>query len=119
MNAEPLNQERSAISDTDPCPGGDRSQNAVSVKELPQFFIGRGEVRNFIFQQIARTDVAYLFQVTPPGCRSHFEIFYRRVNGRFWAVSYPRAEAFGVWALTARTLTDAEARFHSLNTAQP
>lgn len=112
------NQELSPESEAILQPDGDHSPNGTSPRELPQSFVGTGEVRGFEFTQVARTDAAYLYRVQLPGeptDRCHYEVFRREVNARFGTVSYPSCKAFGIWAWTASTLADAERRFHSLN----
>jgi hypothetical protein len=72
-------------------------------RELPETFVGRGEVRGFNFTQIAYSPNAvfptYLYQVDNAGT-THYEIFARKQNHRHGVISYPTANAFGVWAKT-------------------
>lgn len=54
------------------------------MKELEKVFIGRGEVKGFYFEQVAKSDKAYLYKVTcAEGTRPYYEIFERRINTQF------------------------------------
>ena len=91
------------------------AQNATSqYKELPIEFEGRGEVRGFRFRQILKSDKGYVYEVRQPELPPHYEVFRRVENPRFKCVSYPGSNSFGVWASTAKSLTDAFKRFDSL-----
>jgi hypothetical protein len=72
------------------------------MKELKEYFTGRGQVKGYIFNQIKRTDYAYLYEVLQDG-RIHYEVFKRKENTLYDCVSYPTDKAFGVWAFTCMT----------------
>ena len=83
------------------------------MKELPKRFMGRGEVKGFIFRQIRCADRAFLYEVNTGG-GIHYEVFRKRINRRFARLSYPTANAFGIWAWTYSSLEKAELRFSQL-----
>lgn len=100
---------------TDP-PYNEPTQNGQSAtpKELPVNFSGRGEVKGFLFRQIAKSDAGYLYEVSTPYGIQHFEIFKKTENKRFGCLSYPRSIRFGVIAKNSRTLNEAMKKFNDL-----
>lgn len=71
----------------------------MEVKDLKEEFEGTGEVKGFKFIQKAKNDVAYLYEVhVTDVVECHYEVFEKRINTMFNCVSYPKANAFGVWA---------------------
>lgn len=84
------------------------------MKPLPIEFIGRGEVRGFVFTQILMSDKAYFYQVKPNG-RIQYEVFKKKENSRFGTVSYPTSNAFGKWAWTYMCFGLAKKKFDELN----
>jgi len=89
----------------------DRAKNSTSPHELPQIFVGRGEVRGFIFKQVLADDSRYVYRVTQPGGLNHYEVFRKIINHRFNCISYPGSKSFGVTAWTCRTLDEAMSKF--------
>lgn len=86
------------------------------MKELDKVFIGRGEVKGFYFEQVAKSDKAYIYRVQcARGTRPYYEIFERRINTQFDNVSYPKSKAFGRWAWTTYDEDKAWRIFESLN----
>ena len=82
------------------------------MKELALEFTGIGEVRHFVFKQVKRNDVAYIYEVTQPDTdRKHYEVFLRMENTRFGTVTYPSAKAFGLYAWNCLSLEAAEKKF--------
>lgn len=67
------------------------------MKELEKTFIGRGEVRGFVFTQKEKTETGYIYEVQN-GDYTYFEVFAKKINRRFGGVCYPTSAAFGVWA---------------------
>ena len=64
---------------------------------LKKHFIGKGEVKGFIFQQVYRDSQWYIYQVNS----DWYEVFLRRtLNGK---EIYPRSRQFGktAWYLTS------------------
>jgi hypothetical protein len=84
------------------------------MKELELTFIGRGEVRHFAFEQVAKSDTAYIYKVTPPNSKHHYEVFARKVNERFNTITYPSSPAFGRYAFTWSDFDKALAVFNTL-----
>lgn len=67
------------------------------MKELKEYFVGRGEVKGFIFNQIINTKYGYIYEVNT-GHKKHYEVFKKRINTMFDCVSYPTSKSFGLWA---------------------
>jgi len=84
-------------------------------KELPEFFIGRGEVKGCSFRLVQRSCSAYIYEVLQPFCDKRYEVFKRKEDARFGKIAYPKASAFGIWAWSARTIEKAEKYFHQIN----
>ena len=93
------------------------------IKKLEIEFEGTGEVKGFKFKQIASSDNAFLYEVTPPDAKSHFEVFTRKTTllcvdfeNRVYSetdfkVIYPKVNDFGVWAWC---ISDREKAFDKL-----
>ena len=77
------------------------------MKELEKEFIGRGEVRGFIFTQLIKNEYGYIYQVSNNG-NIYFEVFRRKENTQFNCISYPKSPAFGIWAWSKTTFEDAQ-----------
>ncbi len=89
------------------------------MKELETTFSGRGEVKGFSFRQVERTGRAYIYEVTHPDvAKPHFEVFKRKENSRFGVISYPKANAFGLWAWTYPTLEMARQKLAVISQAK-
>lgn len=84
------------------------------VKPLKQRFEGVGEVRGFKFNQIIRSDRAFLYEVDT-GDQIHHECFKRLINTRYSCESYPGSKSFGLVAWTFMTLESAIEKFNQLN----
>jgi hypothetical protein len=76
------------------------------MKELKEYFTGRGQVKGYIFNQIKRTEYAYLYEVKENG-RIHYEVFKRKENTLYDCISYPTDKAFGIWAWTLMDIESA------------
>ena len=85
------------------------------MKPLPIEFIGRGEVKGYVFRQISATDRAYLYEVRTTNTNVHYEVFKLKINKRFDCVSYPTSKAFGVYAWTYMCLGLAKKKFDEIN----
>ena len=83
------------------------------MKELEENFIGRGEVRGFIFTQIKKSEYAYVYKVDN-GFSVNYEVFFRKENTQFNCISYPSSKAFGIWAWAATKNTYLD-KFEELN----
>jgi hypothetical protein len=86
------------------------------MKELQKYFIGRGEMKGFVFTQKKASDNAYVYEVDM-GDVTYYEVFKRRVNTRFeeHKVSYPSSKSFGIWAWSYRNDERAIKKFNELN----
>ena len=81
------------------------------MRELPIEVVGVGEVRGFLFRQVARTMFGYIYEVRVPGTdERHYEAFRRTENARFGCVSYPKSKSFGAWAWCCDSLAKARER---------
>lgn len=75
------------------------------ASELPSSFIGRGEVKGFLFEKVESNGYAYIYKVTAvEGARPYYEIFEHRVNTQFGNNMYPKSNSFGKWAWTTYDL---------------
>lgn len=84
----------------------------MEIKDLKEEFEGTGEVKGFKFIQKMRNDVAYLYEVhNPDVLECHYEVFEKRVNTMYDCVSYPKSNAFGVWAWCIVDYTRAVEKF--------
>ena len=84
------------------------------MKELKEYFSGIGQVKGYVFNQISKTDKAFLYEVRGNNT-IHYEIFKRLENTMYDCVSYPTYKAFGVWAWTTYDLERANEIFKELN----
>ena len=84
------------------------------MKELKEYFTGRGQVKGYVFNQIKRTNHAYLYEVKENDI-IHYEVFKRRENTMYDCVSYPSDKAFGLWAWTFMNLEKAEEKFKEIH----
>tara|TARA_R110000868_G_scaffold106690_2_gene292414 strand:+ start:1855 stop:2166 length:312 start_codon:yes stop_codon:yes gene_type:complete len=85
------------------------------MKELESKFKGVGEVKGFKYNRIKTTETMYVYSVHT-GESTHFEVFERRTvplcidfEKRIYSETerketYPKSNAFGVWAWTASTM---------------
>lgn len=83
------------------------------MKELEEKFIGKGQVRGFVFTQIKKSEHAYIYKVETE-VSEHYETFFRKENTQFNCISYPSDKAFGTWAWTG-TYQMALDKFEELN----
>jgi hypothetical protein len=86
------------------------------MKELEVRFIGRGQVKGFIFTQIKKNRVGYIYKVDL-GSSYHFEVFKRKENIKYNCVSYPSDKSFGIWAWTYKSLEQACNKLKDLEVA--
>ena len=88
------------------------------IQELETNFIGVGDVKGFIFNQIKVTKKGYIYLVESEGT-THYEIFLRKITpvcidfeNRIYSetdfkVKYPKQKDFGIWAWSTKSLTKA------------
>ncbi len=84
------------------------------MKKLEKEFIGKGQVKGFLFTQLKSNGKAYLYSVND-GVLTHYEIFKHKENNRFGCVSYPKNNSFGIWAFTTRSYERALVIFEELS----
>ena len=99
--------------------------------KLEKEFIGIGEVKGFKFEQLYKSDYAYMYKVSSKGESDNdnkvwYEIFERKSSKELDTVldgqaihfeekeNYPRANSFGMWAWTFSDLDVAKSRFELL-----
>ena len=83
------------------------------MRELKENFIGKGQVKGFIFTQIKKSDNAYIYEVKAYNSL-HYEVFTRKENNYYNCVSYPSNKAFGTWAKTFKKIDEAVFHFELL-----
>lgn len=84
-------------------------------KLIGKEFTGRGEVKGFLYTQVASSDNAYMYKVSH-GPAIWFEVFKRKVNTAFGlnAEAYPRSKSFGKWAWSFSKQALAIEKFNTL-----
>jgi len=92
-----------------------KNELEFAVKPLPTEIHGRGEVKGYLFNQISKTDKAFIYEVSSGGSK-HYEVFLKRINHRYACISYPTSQGFGIWAWTFMDLESAVKKFNRLNT---
>ena len=85
------------------------------LKELPIEFIGRGEVKGFVFKKLTRSNEACIYEVTDTLAEKWYEVFKLKINRRFNCYAYPKSKSFGVSAWTCKTLDKASKVYNDLN----
>lgn len=83
------------------------------MKELKEYFVGRGEVKEFIFNQIEKSEFGYIYEVNT-GTKKYYEVFKRKENDLYNCISYPNSKSFGIWAWTFGNLEKAKIKFNDL-----
>ena len=84
------------------------------MRPLELKFEGKGEVRGYTFEQLMKSETAYLYQLTDLSGNKHYEVFKHKENTQFNVVSYPKSAAFGIWAWCIKELDRATEKFNSL-----
>ena len=84
------------------------------MKELEDEFVGRGEVKGFFFKCLLKSNKAYIYEVKSEG-GIHYEVFERIENTQFDCVSYPKSNAFSVWAYTTADWAKALKKYEYYN----
>ena len=85
------------------------------MKELKEYFSGRGQVKGYVFSQISNTKRGYLYEVRGKDT-IHYEVFKRRENEMYDCISYPGDKAFGLWAWTTPDLERAKEILKDIST---
>jgi len=89
------------------------NDDSLVVKELKKEFIGRGEVKDFLFRQLNVTERGFLYLVSHNDTK-YYEVFKKRINKRFATYSYPSSNSFGIWAWTYKSYDQAFEKLKSL-----
>lgn len=88
-----------------------------NIKKLDSAFIGIGEVKNTLFNQVYSSEFAHIYKLTDENIR--FEVFERKNSpicidfaNRVYSETefketYPKSKAFGVWAWTYKSIEEA------------
>ena len=85
------------------------------MKELKEYFTGRGEVKGYIFNQIKKNELGYIYEVK--GHNIHYEVFKKKINTLYDCVSYPTSKAFGKWAWSVGSFERANEILNSFKTS--
>ena len=95
------------------------------IQELELQFDGTGEVKDFVFTQVYKSDKAYIYEVNTG--TKHYEVFKRKhspicldFDNRIYSTTefketYPKSKDFGIWAWTYKNLDNALEKFQILN----
>ena len=83
------------------------------MKELKEYFSGRGQVKGYVFNQIRKTEWGFIYEVKGNDV-VHYEVFKRRENTMYDCISYPTDKAFGLWAWTCMSLEKAEIKLKEI-----
>lgn len=87
----------------------------MKIENLPTHFIGKGEVKGFIFTKIRESEKAFLYEVNT-GSKIHYEVFKKKAKTNSIRYSYPTSKGFGIWAWCPSTLDRAIEIFNEINT---
>lgn len=100
------------------------------MKTLPIEFIGKGEVKGFIFKQLFANNKAYMYEVTTENSK-HYEVFKHKESKEQLVnfggtevmlesmIRYPNSKAFGNWAWCISNYESALLKWQSLTLKQP
>lgn len=84
------------------------------IANLPEEFVGKGEVKGFAFKRIHESDYAFVYQVIVDG-RVHYEVFKKKAKTNSIRFCYPTSKAFGFWAWCPKSYEKAVEIFEMLN----
>ena len=87
----------------------------MAVKKLEKYFIGKGEVRGFLFRQVFESLNAYLYAIMHSDGSMYYEAFKKRINTLYNTESYPSSKQFGISAWTFTDYNKALNKFNQLN----
>lgn len=83
------------------------------MKDLKEYFVGKGEVKGFIFNQIKKNKYGYIYEVDT-GNGKHYEVFKKRINTMYDCISYPSSKSFGSWAWAVGDLDRANTKLKEI-----
>ena len=89
-------------------------QDETDLMSLPDCFPGKGEVKEYYFTLVSKTDRGFCYEVSLNGVITHYETFHRKINKRFGNISYPGSNSFGIWAWTFHKREDALEKLRTL-----
>jgi hypothetical protein len=84
------------------------------MKELKKEFVGKGQVKGFVFTQLEKSTYGYVYKVNT-GDNIFYEVLCHKENKRYNCVSYPTNKAFGVWAWAYSNLEKAINKLDDIN----
>ena len=84
------------------------------IKPLKTSFIGKGEVKGFLFIQVLKSKKAFLYEVNT-GSSIFYEVFKYKVNKRNKCISYPTSRGHGIWSWTTNSYLKALKIYKDLN----
>ncbi|NQU88382.1 MAG: hypothetical protein HQ541_21765 [Mariniphaga sp.] len=85
-----------------------------TIKQLPDKFTGKGEVKGYEFSLLSKTKWGFCYEVRLNDIITHYEVFRLKINKRFSCISYPTSKAFRIWAWTYKCKGDAINKLDSL-----
>lgn len=103
-----------------------KDEPEIKTTLLPKEFVGGGEVKGFVFTQVAFTQRAYLYEVRQGGSKVWFEVIRRKTTSllidfekRIYSETefkevYPKAHMFGLDGWTYDNLKDATIKMNLL-----
>lgn len=84
------------------------------ILNLPTHFIGKGEVKGFVFTKIKESKKAFMYEVNT-GSRIHYEVFKKKAKTNSIRYSYPTSKGFGIWAWCPSTFDRAIEIFNRIS----
>lgn len=88
----------------------------AEIRPLPQQLEGRGEVSDYFFSLVEKTDNGFCYAASQEGIITHYEVFKRKINKQFGYISYPGSKSFEIQVWTFISQENALAKFGSLIT---
>ena len=85
-----------------------------TIKQLPDRFPGKGEVKGYEFALMCKTVRGFCYKVSLCGIITHYEVFHLKINNRWACISYPTSKGFGIWAWTYTCQGEATQKLNSL-----
>ena len=83
------------------------------MRELKEYFSGKGKLKGYVFNQISNAKHGFIYEVK--GVDSiHYEVFKRVENRMYDVISYPTEKAFGRWAWTCMSLERAKEKLNEI-----
>lgn len=85
------------------------------IKNLPDQFIGKGQVKGFLFTKIKESDKAFIFEVDSHCSKKHYEVFRKESKTNSVRFCYPTSKGFGFWAWCPCSIEKALQIFEEIN----